>query len=155
MQTRASGERGCPPSRKSICDLESVVTFQTRFGTFRTRPGTFRTRLMGNLHSPGLKDTPLSLSYGDTLQARVGVGVTPLPTNFICALVSVVSFQTRLCTFQTRPGTFQPRLARSSTGWGQQKRFPPFLTEAQCRRVPVGGPPPSPPPKIPVAPWFS
>ena len=56
----------------------------------------------------------------------------------ICAFVSGVTFQTRLCTFQTRPRTFQLRLAGRLTGRGQQKRFPPLHTTGHCGRVLVG-----------------
>ena len=63
----------------------------------------------------------------------------PPGTNSICALVSVVTFQTRRCTFQTRPSTFQLRLAGRLTGQGQQNRFPPLRTEVHCGRVLAGG----------------
>ena len=50
-------------------------------------------------------------------------GVTSPTTNFICALVSVGTFQTRRGTFQTR----------------QAVHFPTFHTEAHCGRVLVVG----------------
>ena len=104
-----------PLTTNSICALESVVTFQTRFGTFQTRPGTLRTRLTGKLRSPGPNETPLPPSYRGSLQTRVD-------GKLICALLPVVSFQ-------TRNGTLQPRLAESSTGRGRKTHFAPFYTE--------------------------
>ena len=146
LRTRTGGRRGRPARRTSICALESVVTFRTRFGTFQTRPCTSRTRLMGKLQSPGPTETHLPLSYGDTLQTRVGGGVNP-PThenNPICALVSVVSnaswyISTAIGGKLTGPGPTVTLRALFHSGALQMR---------------VGGGGVTPPAQIPVAPWY-